>query len=204
MADQHSEPTPPDWADFFLKWTCPSEQHEEILGDLHEQFTIDASALGETVARRRYLLQVLKFSRPYFLKRKINALSEPATYPTPFFVNADMIKNYYKIAFRTFQRGHIYSFINLFGLAVGLAGVMLIISYVFYELSFDKHYSNSDRIYQLVMENRKTSPIERNIVVPVALGPTLTQEVPEVEAFTSFNAYELVFLKNEKPLRSIR
>ncbi|WP_439558881.1 ABC transporter permease, partial [Dyadobacter sp.] len=101
-----------------------------------------------------------------------------------------MIRNYFIIGYRNFRKGHVYSFINLFGLAVGLSSVMLIIAYIGYELSFDRHFSKSNRIYQLVMESRATDPIIRNANTPEALGKTLKSEFFEVETATALLPYK--------------
>ncbi|MCE7067074.1 ABC transporter permease [Dyadobacter sp. CY326] len=111
-----------------------------------------------------------------------------------------MIKNYFLIGYRNFRKGRLYSFINLSGLAVGLSSVMLIIAYIGYELSFDKHFPHSDRIYQLVMESRATDPIERTMQTPEPLGKTLAVEFFEVESSTVLYPYKSTYLVNNKPV----
>ena len=111
-----------------------------------------------------------------------------------------MVRNYFTIAFRSFRREIKYSLINLFGLAVGLASVMLIIAYVGYELSFDKHFSNSGRIYQLVMKSVQIDPIRQTVQVPEPLGKTLIQEFPEIEAATLLAPGASTFLVENKPI----
>ena len=64
-----------------------------------------------------------------------------------------MFKNYFIIALRNFKKDKTYALINLIGLAIGLASVILIFAYVQYELSYDKSYSNSTRVYRLTSEN---------------------------------------------------
>ncbi len=66
-----------------------------------------------------------------------------------------MLKNYLKIAIRNLTRFKTYSAINVLGLAVGMAGCMLIFLYVQNEFSFDKNNWNASRIYRVIME-RKT------------------------------------------------
>jgi len=111
-----------------------------------------------------------------------------------------MIKNYFVIGYRNFRKGHVYSLINLFGLAVSLSGVMLIITYVGGELSFDKHFLNSERIYQLIMESKATDPIERTVQTPEPLGKTLKAEFFEVERSTVLLPRKTTYLVNDKPL----
>lgn len=57
-----------------------------------------------------------------------------------------MIKNYIKIAIRNLRKNPVYSFINIFGLALGMGISILILLYVQYELSYDEYHENSDRI----------------------------------------------------------
>ncbi|HEU5168377.1 MAG TPA: ABC transporter permease [Chitinophagaceae bacterium] len=61
-----------------------------------------------------------------------------------------MIKNYFKIAFRNLLRNKVHSFINLAGLSVGMAVVMLIGFWIHDELSFEKYHKNYDHIVQLM------------------------------------------------------
>src|ERR1700742_2505778 len=64
-----------------------------------------------------------------------------------------MIKNYLKIAWRNLIKNKASSFINIGGLAVGMAVAMMIGLWIWDELSFDKYHQNYDRIAQ-VMENK--------------------------------------------------
>src|SRR5215217_630830 len=59
-----------------------------------------------------------------------------------------MIKNYFVIAFRNLLKNKVYSFINIAGLAVGIAVAMLIGLWVWDELSFNKYHKNYDKITQ--------------------------------------------------------
>ena len=59
-----------------------------------------------------------------------------------------MFKNYFKIAWRNLKKSKLYSFINVGGLAIGMAVAMIIGLWVWDELSFDKFHKNYDRIAQ--------------------------------------------------------
>ena len=63
-----------------------------------------------------------------------------------------MLKNYIKIALRTFIKDRSFTFINLLGLASGLAITLLIIQYVRYEFSYEKPHKNADQIVRLTMD----------------------------------------------------
>lgn len=60
-----------------------------------------------------------------------------------------MLKNYLKIALRNIRKNPGYSFINIFGLALGMGISILILIYVQYELSYDTYHENSDRIVRV-------------------------------------------------------
>ena len=60
-----------------------------------------------------------------------------------------MLKNYFKIALRNLRKNPGYSFINIFGLALGMGVSILILLYVQYELSYDTYHDNSDRIVRV-------------------------------------------------------
>src|SRR5215213_5069638 len=61
-----------------------------------------------------------------------------------------MIKNYFKIAWRNLIKYKAYSFINIGGLAIGMAVAMLIGLWIYDELSFDKYNKNYDRVAQIM------------------------------------------------------
>jgi putative ABC transport system permease protein len=67
-----------------------------------------------------------------------------------------MIKNYFKIAWRNLMKNKVFSFINIFGLTVGLTSFLLIALYIFDELTYDAFHKNADNIYRVV-ENKITS-----------------------------------------------
>jgi putative ABC transport system permease protein len=93
-----------------------------------------------------------------------------------------MLKNYLKIALRNITRRKIFSFINIIGLAVGMACTILILLWVQDELSYDKFFKNADNIY-LVLRGDKSG---MTAVTSKMLAPALRQDLPEIEKSTSF------------------
>ena len=63
-----------------------------------------------------------------------------------------MIKNYLLIAFRNLKKNKAFSFINITGLAIGMAAGLLIIQYVSFELSFDTFHTKRDRVYRVTQD----------------------------------------------------
>ncbi|HKK44179.1 MAG TPA: FtsX-like permease family protein [Balneolaceae bacterium] len=87
-----------------------------------------------------------------------------------------MLKNYLKIAWRNLFKHKGYTFINIIGLAVGIAVCTLIFKYVHYELSYDTFHQKANRTYRLTMDLNKS----HIAVTPSLLLPTMTK-YPEVE-----------------------
>ncbi len=99
-----------------------------------------------------------------------------------------MIKNYFKIALRNLWRFKGYSFINIFGLAVGLTCALLILLWVQDELSFDQFHTNSDNLYRIEQDQvYDGQPYHLNVTAwPCA--PEWQEEIPEVLDATRFGS----------------
>ena len=63
-----------------------------------------------------------------------------------------MFNSYLKIALRILRQQKTYAFINIFGLAVGIACCLLIVLFVQHELSYDRHHERGDRIYRVITD----------------------------------------------------
>jgi len=84
-----------------------------------------------------------------------------------------MIKNYFRIAWRNLAKNKLHSFINITGLAAGIAVAIIVGLWIWDELSFDKYHRNFDKIAQ-VMQNQTTNGIIKTQVgVPIPLGDEL-------------------------------
>ncbi len=98
-----------------------------------------------------------------------------------------MIRNYLRIGIRNLWKNKTYSFINIFGLAVGLACCLLIVNYVIYELSYDSFYKNKDRIYRLLIDDVTTGQVEAS--TPYIAGPDLKSHFGQVQNFVRFYSF---------------
>jgi putative ABC transport system permease protein len=117
-----------------------------------------------------------------------------------------MIRSYLKIAFRNLIKYRFTSFINLFGLAVGLTCCMLILAFILNELSYDKYNTNANRIYRVTRSfNNQDGAISLNLsTIAPAFGPYLTNDFPEIQkmtrmyknGLTSFRYKENLFNEN--------
>ena len=107
-----------------------------------------------------------------------------------------MFRNYIKIAFRNLKRQFSYSFINIFGLAIGFACSFVIFLYVFNEWSYDRHYKNADKIYRIGISFYNMGKFA---IGPEILGSVLPDEFEGVEAFTRVQReLELLFKVNNQ------
>src|SRR4030095_14285382 len=98
-----------------------------------------------------------------------------------------MIKNYLKIAYRNLVKYKFISFINIFGLTVGLACCMLILTYILNELSYDKYQPNADRVYRVTRTflNPDTKSVDLTLVtISPPFGQLLKNDFGEIEDIT--------------------
>jgi len=156
---------PPQWALRFLKLYCKPRALEIIEGDAYELFYKRIELEGIDKARRKFSWDVLRFFRLRYIKglEDFNSLNKIA-----------MFKNYFKISVRSLLKQRFYSFINISGLALGLAACLLILLYVTHELSYDKYHKDGDRVYYVA---NGTS----GAWTPARLGIQMKTDFPEVE-----------------------
>ena len=95
-----------------------------------------------------------------------------------------MIKNYLLIAIRNLQKNKAFSFINIFGLAVGMAAGLLIIQYVSFELSFDNFHTKKDRVFRVTQDRYDRGKLSTQWAGGAfAEGNAFKNNFPEVEDF---------------------
>ena len=97
-----------------------------------------------------------------------------------------MFKNYWKSALRNLERNRIYSFINVFGLSLGLACSMLILLYVRDETSFDKFHKNVNNIYRIVLKSTYNGKEREGGNTGFLQGPRFTANIPGIKTFVRF------------------
>ncbi|ASU36766.1 ABC transporter permease [Mucilaginibacter xinganensis] len=93
-----------------------------------------------------------------------------------------MFKNYIKTAFRSLLKNKGFTFINVLGLALGLATCLLIVFYVFDELSYDRFNIKHDRIYRVNTDLKAGTNETSFAITAPPVGDALVKEYPEVES----------------------
>ncbi len=115
-----------------------------------------------------------------------------------------MIRNYLTIAWRNFRKQGVYSFINIAGLAIGVAACLVIVLFMENELSYDAYNTKADRIYR-VNEEIKFGSNHVNICqsgAPVANA--MGQDYPEIEATVRFRNYGSYLVKPGNGTQNIK
>jgi len=92
-----------------------------------------------------------------------------------------MYKSYFKIALKQLQKNTTFSVINISGLAIGMAAVMLLLLWIQNEMSYDRFHTKGDRIYELWNKAKWDDKLECWPVTPKVAAKTLRQNFPEIE-----------------------
>ena len=173
--------SPPKWANRFLHWYCNPNLLEEIEGDVYELFYRDVKDGRERLASIRFTWNVLRFFRWANIRRSRKQFSSPS----PFF----MFNNYITIFIRNFFRQKGYSFLNAFGLAIGIACFLLIAFYVVDEFRYDRFHTKATRIYRVHEIFQADGIGERSASLPFPAAEALANDYDRqvVNAVRFFN-----------------
>lgn len=106
-----------------------------------------------------------------------------------------MLKNYFVIAFRNLRKQSFYSIINITGLALGIASCLVIVLYIFNELSYDKYNIKADRIYRIDSEILFNGNHLHMTTTSAPMGPAIKEIYPEVEEMTRLRNEGTILVK---------
>jgi putative ABC transport system permease protein len=110
-----------------------------------------------------------------------------------------LFKNYVKIIIQNLLRNKSYSFINIVGLAIGIACCIIILLFVSDELNYDKYHKNYKNIYRVCLDSRIGNNELNAAVTPAPMAEALIKDFPQVEAaakFTGFGSHILRYKDN--------
>jgi len=112
-----------------------------------------------------------------------------------------MIKNYFKIAWRSIKNQPFFTFLNVFGLAIGMAGALLISLYIYDELNYDNMFEDADRIHRINVDIKFGGEINNFAEVSDPVAAMLKKDYPQVEMTTRFrNRGSMLIRKNDAVL----
>jgi len=106
-----------------------------------------------------------------------------------------MLKNYFKIAIRNLRRNKFYSFINIAGLSIGIAGSLLILFYVGGQLSYESMHKNRNNIIRVSVKFGRGNGSMNFAGAMPALGPAAISQVPGVKSAVRFRVNEHAKIK---------
>lgn len=147
------------------------QDQESLPGDFEELFRQISQDRSKIAASLWYLFCLLKLL-PEFVSNTISW-------------SAAMLKNYLKTALRNLKKYHGYSFINIVGLAIGIACFLVIMLHVRFQLSYDRFHENTDRIF-------------KTPYVPAPMAQVMKEEFPEVEEVTRLSYFGGLFRHESK------
>jgi putative ABC transport system permease protein len=97
-----------------------------------------------------------------------------------------MFRNYVKIAFRSLKKQPFFTLINTLGLAIGMAGGLLIALYIYEELNYDGMFADADRIYRIDMDIKFGGAEIKSAETAPPMAATLKSDFAEVENTVRF------------------
>lgn len=109
-----------------------------------------------------------------------------------------LLPNYLKVSFRNFWRNKGYAFINILGLAIGMASCTLILLYVIDEFSYDRFHEKSDHIYRVLTDSKWGDQEGIAYTSPPPLGRVFTEELSGVTSYTRFYKPQPQIVRNEE------
>jgi len=151
----------------FFRWFCHPKLRDHIEGDLRELYEEGVKEFGKRKADRKFIGDVLLLFRPGIIR------------PTEGYKNLNsygMYKSYFKIGWRNLVRNKGYSFINIGGLALGMAVAILIGLWIHDELMFNRFHKNYDRIGQVYRHNTRQGEIQTGNILTTGTGTLLRNE----------------------------
>ena len=159
-----------------LRWLLPSHDLDSLIGYYEAGYRDIFARLGGGASRRWLWLQILKAVPTLILMR--------------FRGETIMLKNYLITALRNIKRHKGYSFINIAGLAIGMACCILIFLWVRYEWSFDRFHENADSIHRTVISWPHGSDTRWHWRTPPPLAAALKSGLPEIRDACRFYTVE--------------
>lgn len=177
-----SENRPPKFLVWILRRILPGYADDTNIGDFEEEYAQIAADRGRPFANFWFLINIGK-SIPPFVADAIR-------------FRLVMLRNCATITWRNMRRHKTYSFINIAGLAVGLACCLLITLWILDEQSYDRFHENRDRLYRVVVNLPSSGGMRKIVATPPPLGQALKNDFPEVVETTRLSYWGSV------PLRS--
>ncbi|MRR21397.1 ABC transporter permease [bacterium] len=108
-----------------------------------------------------------------------------------------MIRNYFRVALRNIARHKVFTFLNVAGLAIGMAASLLILLWVQDELSYDRFNKKGEHIYRVEEDQFYSGARYHVTVTPQPSGPVWKEKIPEIVEQARINRLPRILFRNE-------
>lgn len=180
---------PPKWAKSLLEFFCREDYADEISGDIYEAFYWRLKEQGLFKARLKFIIEVFRSFRLSNLKSFHHIQ-----------LNTMIFQNYIKVAFRTLLKRKSTSFINIFGLSIGVAAFSFIFLYTYQIFTFDHHHVNKERTFLAFKERITPDGTQATYDTWVPMKDRLINEYQEVEQAARYYTTEASIAKGNRYL----
>lgn len=161
----------PFFFSLLLRLFNDKETRESLIGDYNELFEFYHEEKGIWFARKWIYLQILKLLS-FYIKNEIVG-------------GTAMIFNFIVVGIRNLLRHKGFSFINIAGLSLGMAGCILLFSFVRYQYSFDEFHKDNERIYRLTVKGKVSDKDHSSAQIPFFVSSVLKENFPQIESYTA-------------------
>lgn len=161
----------PGWAIRFFYWYCNDHLCEAVMGDMLELYRRRRSVLGKRRADLLFIFNVLHFLQPFAIRKRSHSTIN----------HIAMFKNYFIIAWRTMSRQKMYTAIKIGGFALGLATCMIIFLFIRHEISYDKYYTDTNRLFRMYNQYNGGDDIGNWTSFPAPVAQILRTDFPDIE-----------------------
>lgn len=157
----------PKYVKFILNILLPQKDKDTILFSYSELFSQLSDEKGNFHAQLWLIMEIVK--------------SIPGLVFSSLLLNMAMTKSYFKLAWRNLYRNKISSLINIFGLAVSISVSLVLFLWIIEMYDRDTFHEKADRIFTIYSSLELGSNIRLYGTTPTPLGPTITEELPQIE-----------------------
>ena len=164
----------PTWALALLERLVPWHIQSDVVGDLAEMYAWMAREEGRWTANKWFAGQVLK-ALPVFVANGLN-------------LGGSMFQTYIIVAWRNLAKRKFYAFLNVGGLAIGMAICLLIIQFVTFETSFDRYHDRIEDLYRINLKLYTGDALtSHDPFTSYAVASTIASSVPAAERVSRYH-----------------
>ncbi|MGD8777487.1 MAG: ABC transporter permease [Ignavibacteria bacterium] len=157
---------------------CIEELEAHLRDEIEKEISLGLSEEEAFTKAKEFIGNTEKLAGEYF-KSDAKSVSGKPSWEAPFWM-PELVWNYFKTALRNIRKHKGYSLINITGLSLGIACVILISMVINYELSFDNFHEKKDRIYRVYTRLNRSSGTSAMAPVMFPFAPAV-KEIPEIE-----------------------